>query len=151
MLAGWITSKYDFHMWKENLLILKLSLFRVCFHLSKNIGHCKLILGWSTTFSVPGAVVQGPTHQLAVCGESRFQAVPMSPGKHNTQCYVREVGRWTRRSIQVWDMSVCITGVQTSYSTFLSGCIKKLVISLVILFKEILVHAPVENWKVSLF
>lgn len=131
---------------------LKLGLFRVCFHLSENVvSHWELFLSCSTTSSVPGAVVQGPMHQLAVCGESRFQPVPMSPGKHNTQCYVRKIGRWTQRSIQVWDVSVCIIGVQTSYSTFLSDCIKKLVISLVILFKEILVHAPVENWKVSLF
>lgn len=152
MLAGWVTSKCYFHLWKESLPILKVGLFRVCFHLSENVvSHYELILGWSTPPSVPGAVVQGPMHQLAMCGESRSQAVPMSPGKHKTQRYVRKVGRWTQQSIQVWDVSVCIIGVQTSYSTFLSGCIKKLVISLVILFKEILVHAPVENWKVSLF
>lgn len=93
MLTGWITTKYDFHVQKPGLVILKLVRFRVCFQLSKNIvSRFELIWGSSITSSVLSAVVQAPTHRLAMCGESRFQAVPLSPGKHNTQRYVTRQG-----------------------------------------------------------
>lgn len=84
-----ISTRSDFCSEKLGLVIWNLGWFGICFSLSEScVSHFVLILGWSITSRVLSAVVQGSTHWLAMCRESKFQPVPLSPDKHNTQHYV---------------------------------------------------------------